>query len=145
MMIVRKKAAFTMIEIMVVLFIIGMMATLGGPRILRFMSMGKETGTTAYLNELKSALALYEMHIGHYPTKQEGELRALVDRPSIQAVAAKWDGPYIDEEKLNDKWGNEIVYNCPPQKHKDIYRYFEVISYGENGEDGGGKELHSGG
>lgn len=144
-MIIRKNEAFTMLEIMVVLFIIGMVATLGGPRILKVFTQGKATATQAYLNEIKGAIAQYNMDIGHYPNKQEGGLRALVERPNRQDIASKWDGPYIEEEKLNDKWGNEIVFNCPPEKYKDIYRYFEVISYGEEGEGGNSKELHSGG
>lgn len=143
MMVTRKSQAFTMLEIMVVLFIIGLLATFGGPQVLKFFAAGKEKATQTYLNELVGALQMYEMHIGHYPKKEEGGLRALVEPPSRPELASKWDGPYISEDKLEDKWGNEFIYNAPPEKHKN-YRYFEVISYGEKGEEGG-RELHAGG
>ncbi len=143
-MMTRNSQAFSMMEIMVVLFIIGLLATFGGPKIMRFFAAGKEKATQTYLNEIVGAVQMYEMHIGHYPKKDEGGLRALVDRPSNQNIAAKWDGPYLEEEKLEDKWGNEFIYNCPPERHRDRYRYFEVISFGETGEEGG-KEFHAGG
>lgn len=143
-MMYKNSQAFTMLEIMVVLFIIGLLATFGGPAVLKFFAAGKEKATQTYLNELVGAVQMYEMHVGHYPKKEEGGLRALVDRPGQQNVAEKWDGPYIQEDKLEDKWGNEFIYNCPPEKYKNKYRYFEVISWGEKGEEGG-KSLHAGG
>lgn len=143
-MVIRKNEAFTMLEIMVVLFIIGLLATFVGPQVMGFFARGNEAATKVYLTQVSAALNQYNMDIGHYPKKQEGGLRALVERPATPAVASKWDGPYIEEDKLYDKWGNEFIYNCPPEKHKD-FRYFEVISYGEKGEEGSGKELHAGG
>lgn len=141
----RKNEAFTMIEIMVVLFIIGLLATFVGPQVKRFFYKGNEAATKVYLNQVSDAISRYYMDIGHYPKKEEGSLRALVERPNRPDVASKWDGPYVEEEKLFDKWGNEFIYNCPPEKHKDVYRYFELISYGETGEEESGKEFHAGG
>ena len=79
----------------------------------------------------------YKMDMGRYPTKREGGIRALIDKPSIKG-AEDWRGPYLErEDDLLDKWGHEIEYNAPPVKYKNKFRYLEIISYGADGQDGG--------
>jgi general secretion pathway protein G len=134
---IKKQNAFSLMEMMVVLFIIGLILSMMGPRIMGMFGKAKVTGTKAILSQLKSSITEYNMDIGHYPRKDEGSLNALIEAPSRPEIAQKWEGPYTKEDFLRDKWDNEIIYNHPPEKHKDKFKNFEIISYGANGEEGG--------
>ena len=136
-MVFRKSSAFTMIEILIVLGIIGFLfAFLLGPQITKMFGKSDVAITKLRMNKIKSALTQYKMDVGHYPTKKEGGLRALLEKPSAPA-GEKWSGPYIDdEEDLEDKWGMELEYSIPPTKSKK-FRIFEIISFGSDGQEGG--------
>jgi len=131
-----RNSGFTMFEILMVLVIIGALITfLWGPLAKRFGESDVYL-TKLKLSKVKNALMEYKMHMGHYPTKKEGGLRALIDKPSIQA-AQDWRGPYVEsEDDLLDKWAHEVEYYAPP-KNKNKFRYFEIISYGADGQEGG--------
>ena len=137
-MVVKKQDAFTMMEIMVVLMIIGFLMAVLGPRIVKFMAEADVRATKMKINKVKEAMNLYKMHLGYYPKNEEGGLKALLEKPAklSPAKAQKWRGPYLeDEEDLEDKWGDPLIYNRPPEKHKN-YRIFEIISEGgESGEE----------
>ena len=130
-----KKDAFTIMEILVVVFIIGLLATLVGPRVVELMTKGKVTATKATLTSIKGALTEYNMDIGHFPSKKYG-LQALVE--DVEGLGVKkWKGPYLSgrEEVPEDGWGFEFVYNKPPEHFKKRYKNFEIISHGSEGED----------
>lgn len=133
----KKQNAFSLMEMMVVLFIIGLILSLMGPQIAKFFGKAKVSGTKAILSQLKSSILEYNMDIGHFPKRDEGGLNALMEAPSRPEIAQKWSGPYTKEDFLRDKWDNDIIYNCPAEKYKDKFKNFEVISYGKNGEEGG--------
>ena len=130
-----RNSGFTMFEILIVLVILGsLVAFLWGP-LTRMFGQSDVYLTKLKLATLKNALTEYKLHVGHYPTKKEGGLRALVDKPQ---GAQDWRGPYVKgEDDLLDKWGHEIEYNCPPVKYKNKFRYLEVISFGRDGMEGG--------
>lgn len=137
-----SRAGFSMVEMMVVLVIIGILATMIGPRVVSFLSRGKQTSTTATMATLKQALQEYYNDIGHFPTKAEGGIKALVQPPKNQAIRKKWDGPYLEgqDEIPEDGWGYEFEYYSPPRQ-KGKYRHFEVVSHGEEGPDGNSDEI----
>ena len=130
MIALRKSNAFTMVEMMVVLFIIGILAALVLPRVMEYMSKGRKTGTEAMMVNVKGALADYSMDLGHIPSSREGGLDALKENTTN---SPKWKGPYFTQD-LDDKWGNPFVYNRPPQITGKKFKYYELISYGEGGE-----------
>lgn len=146
-MIGKKNSAFTMVEILIVLVIIGALFAFVGPRLIRMFGKSDKAVTQLRMNGLKDALLQYKTDVGHYPTKKDGGLRALIESPG-GAAAEKWDGPYVaSEEDLEDKWGRDFEYNIPPVKEKK-FRYFEIISFGADGEEGGkgdNAEIHVGG
>jgi general secretion pathway protein G len=125
----RRSAGFSIMEIMVVLFIIGLILSMVGPRIVKLMSSGNETATKATLTAVKNAALEYQMDMGNLPKTLEHLVKNVDSNP-------KWRGPYMEgqTEVPTDKWGNGLVYNIPPKVFTDKYKSFEVFSYGEKGE-----------
>lgn len=135
---IRQNSAFTMIEIIVVLVIIAGILALVGPRIARQFLQSKEKMTALRINNLKNSLLEYSKDVGHFPTKKEGNLEALVKKPEAKE-AVKWNGPYAKEEELLDASNQDFEYNLPPVKFKDKYKIYEIISTSQEGKeiDGG--------
>lgn len=141
----KRVPGFSLIEVMIAVAIIGIMAATVGPSIVNYLSKGRVSQTKTKLATIKMALQDYQTDVGHFPTKAEGNLQALVKSPKGEKVRKKWDGPYIEGGEVpEDAWGFDFEYNAPPARYKDKYRYFEVISYGETGEETGKDELHVG-
>lgn len=126
----RLHEAFSLIEIMVVVAIIGFLIALVGPRAMKMLGKAEITATKATLSKIKDAIVEYQTDVGHIPKSDEGGLKALLEKPSKESVAKKWKGPYIEEADLEDKWGNEIIYHTPPEVHRDKFKRFEIISQG---------------
>jgi general secretion pathway protein G len=125
-------SAFTLIEIMVVIVILGILATLIMPKILDRPEQARRTATRLQISHFKSALALYKLDVGHYPTAAEGGLNALVTNPG--ATGWKTGGYLQDTDTVpKDPWGNAYVYTCPGQNGRD----FDIVSYGATGQPGG--------
>ena len=137
-MVLKKRNAFTMIEILVVVFIIGLLATLIGPRLVKMITKGEISATKATMAALKSSLVEYRQDMGHFPTKREGDLEALIVSPNTKAAGQYWskDG-YLEgtDEVPLDGWKNDFEYNCPPEVYKKKYKYYEIISEGPEGEN----------
>lgn len=140
----KLQDAFSLMEIMVVVAIIGFLVALVGPRAMNMLGKAKITATKANLSQLKDAIIEYQTDIGHIPKREEGGLQALLEAPNKENIAKKWKGPYIKEDQLEDKWGNEIIYHTPPEVHKKEYKRFELISLGEDEEEGGDNDIHDG-
>ena len=110
---VARSGAFTLIEILLVLVIIGLLAG----SIVAFVipqQEGAEKKTAQMLiNNVKGSLDNYRLNIGHYPTEEEGGLLALVQRPEFEneKLGAKWQGPYVKAgTTFEDPWVNALVY-----------------------------------
>src|SRR4051794_3701743 len=96
------EAGFTLVEILVVITIIGLIMGLVGPRVLSYLSDSKVKAAQIQIQSFSSALDLYYLDNGCYPTSAEG-LRALVQRPDATAT---WNGPYLKGSSVpNDPWG----------------------------------------
>lgn len=124
----RHARAFTLLELMVVMVIIGLLAAYVAPRY--FTQVGKSEAklARAQIDALEKALDQYRADAGHYPTTEQG-LAALTTRPSN---APKWDGPYLKRQVPVDPWGRSYLYKSPGE-HGDI----DLASLGRDGQPGG--------
>lgn len=104
---VEREAGFTLVELLVVLAIIGLIAALAAPRVLRYLGTARVDTTKVQLQNISSALELYYLDSGQYPSQELG-LVALASAPNDGSV---WNGPYLKgETALKDSWGNAFVY-----------------------------------
>jgi general secretion pathway protein G len=122
----RAGAGFTLIEIMVVVFILGLLVTLVAPKIIGRTDEARRTKALADVKGIEEALHLFKLDNGFYPTTDQG-LQALVTRPS-NARNYSPDG-YLDKLPI-DPWGNPYVYFSDGQD-------YIVKSYGADGQEGG--------
>lgn len=123
------QSGFTLIELLVVLAILGLLAIIAVPRVLHYLSAAKSQTAAAQIENLGTALDLYNLDVGHYPTQDEG-LAALVSRPTDVAT---WNGPYVKKHQmLVDPWGHPFHYRYPGQ-HGD----YDLYSLGADNQEGG--------
>ena len=124
-----RQAGFSLLELIVVLVILGMLASLVGPKIIKIFLKGKTEIATIQMADLGHALNVFELECGRYPTTDEG-LQALVENPG---GLRGWDGPYLDQNYVpRDPWDNEYQYRCPGE-HGD----YDLWSHGGDGAPGG--------
>ncbi|MGO8678093.1 MAG: type II secretion system major pseudopilin GspG [Limisphaerales bacterium] len=126
----RRLAAFTLIEIMVVVVILGILAATLIPQFIGTTHDAKVSAAKAHVAELESALERFYIHMDRYPTMDEG-LKVLVEPP--MGDDKKWRGPYIRELR-HDPWGNPYQYRIPGVRHPAS---FDLWSRGADGVDGG--------
>jgi general secretion pathway protein G len=101
------EGGFTLVELLVVLAIIGLIAALVAPQVLRYLGSARVETTQAQLKNIGSALELYYLDSGNYPSSDVG-LNALVSAPNDGSV---WNGPYLKTvAALQDAWGNKFAY-----------------------------------
>jgi general secretion pathway protein G len=125
-----RQRGFTLIEMLVVITIIGLIMALVGPRVLNYLSESRVKAARIQVQSFTSALDLFYLDAGRYPSSSEG-LEALVH--PIGGLAA-WNGPYLKGGTVpNDPWGNRYVYKVPGE-HGAAY---EVRSLGSDGQEGG--------
>lgn len=122
---------FTLLELLVVIVIIGLLASYVGPKY--FAQIGKSEVTVAksQIVGFEKALDTYRLDMGRYPSIEEG-LAALLTRPSDNA--SKWNGPYLKKIPL-DPWGHPYQYRNPGSQGG-----IDIISYGKDGQPGGSDE-----
>ena len=123
-----NKDGFTLIELMIVVVILGLLATIVMPRILDRPEQARRMKAKVDIRNIESTLALFKTDTGRFPTTSEG-LNVLVTDPGIKGYNK--DG-YLDKVPL-DPWGNRYIYLSPGVHSKD----YDLESYGKDGEDGG--------
>ncbi len=131
--VVDNRRGFTLIELMVVIVILGILAGLIVPRIMSRPEQAKRLKARMQIESIATALKLYKLDNGAYPTTEQG-LQALVEAPSSGNAPKNWrKGGYLEKGKVPaDPWGNDFVYLCP-----GIHDDFDIISYGADGASGG--------
>ncbi len=124
----RKEQGFTLIELLIVMVILGLLAALVGPRMFGKVGKSRQKAAYAQISLFETALDIYRLDIGKYPTTEEG-LQALRVKPDD---VEKWDGPYLPKDVPLDPWGNSYAYESPGE-HGD----YDIISLGADGDPGG--------
>ena len=126
---IKKGAGFTLIEILVVIVIIGILASVVVPRIMDNPDKARTAKAKNDIRALESALDIYRLDNFVYPTTDQG-LESLVSLPTASPEPANWkQGGYI--KKLNsDPWGNDYLYD---NDNGNI----EIYTYGADGSEGG--------
>lgn len=122
-------AGFTLLELLVVLGILALLATVAGPQVLRYMGRAKTETARAQISSIATALELYSLDNGAFPSQQAG-LQSLVRAP---AAAPQWRGPYLKRaDGLTDPWGRPYHYRHPGRNAAA-----EVFSLGRDNAPGG--------
>ncbi len=133
-----RSTGFTLLEILVVLVILGLMASLVGPQVFKQLSGSKTKAAALQIEELSSALDLYRLEVGKYPTSEQG-LDALISKPRN---VENWNGPYLKKKVIRqDPWGNDFHYRAPGQNGE-----FDLWSLGADNREGGegeDQDVHS--
>jgi general secretion pathway protein G len=123
------EQGFTLVEMLVVIAIIGLIMGLIGPRVLNYLSESKVKAAKIQMQSFSSALDLFNLDAGRYPSTSEG-LDALVHR--TPGVAA-WNGPYLKGGAVpKDPWNNPYIYRAPGERSA-----YDIISLGADGQEGG--------
>lgn len=127
----KRTAGFTMIELMAMLIIIGLLATLVATRVVSKIDEAKVTTTKVNLKTLHTAVNQFYMDVGRYPAEEEG-LLVLIEEPGD---VEGWEpGGYLETTGLPvDSWKREFIYQLFPEGGGQ----FVIISYGADGEEGG--------
>jgi general secretion pathway protein G len=125
----QGEQGFTLVEMLVVIAIIGLIMGLIGPRVLNYLSESKVKAAKIQMQSFSSALDLFNLDAGRYPSTAEG-LTALVRR--TPGVAA-WNGPYLKGGNVpNDPWNNPYIYRAPGE-----HGAYDIVSLGSDGQEGG--------
>lgn len=125
----QSEEGFTLVEMLVVITIIGLIMGLIGPRVLNYLSESKVKAARIQLQSFASALDLFYLDVGRFPSTSEG-LTVLVRRAP---GAGAWNGPYLKGGNLpDDPWNHPYVYRAPGE-----HGAYDIMSYGADGQEGG--------
>ena len=125
-------AGFTLLELLVVLGILALLATVGYPQVLRYLGVARTETAKAQISAIATSLELYALDNGGFPPQQVG-LNALVQPP---AGARRWRGPYLKKaEGLIDPWGHPYQFRVPGKNSP-----FELVTLGRDNAPGGDGE-----
>jgi general secretion pathway protein G len=123
------QAGFTLVELLVVLVILVLLASLVAPRVIGYLGSSRTKATKVQIESLSTALELYKIENGRYPSTSEG-LKALVQAPP---GATNWNGPYLTKKDLpSDPWGRPYAYRSPGE-----HGAFDIVSLGADNQPGG--------
>ncbi len=121
-----RLRGFTLLELLVVLAILGLIATFAAPQVLKWLSGAKSDSARIQIEAVSSAIDLYRLEVGSYPP----DLEALVTKPS---GADRWDGPYLKRRTVpKDPWGRDYIYRNPGENGP-----YDLYSLGADGQEGG--------
>jgi general secretion pathway protein G len=126
------RRGFTLVELLVVLVLLGLLAGLVGPQVMKHVGASKTKAAYLQIEELAAALEAYRLDMDAYPSEADG-LAALVQRPP---AADRWTGPYLRKPVLPmDPWGRPYRYRQPGQ-----HGAFDVWTLGADDAEGGAGE-----
>jgi general secretion pathway protein G len=125
------RRGFTLIELMVVVVILGILATMVVPKVMSKPEQARRTKAKVDIRSIQTALNMFKADTGRFPTTAEG-LQALATNPGVKGYAS--DG-YL-EHVPTDPWGNKYIYISPGVHSKD----YDLKSCGKDGEDGGSED-----
>ncbi|MBI5194960.1 MAG: type II secretion system major pseudopilin GspG [Nitrospirae bacterium] len=126
---------FTLIEIMIVIFILSILAAIIAPKLIGRTDDARVAEARIQIKNFETALKLFKMDNGFYPSTEQG-LTALITKPETGQIPMNYkEGGYLEKKKLPlDSWGNPYVYISPGTQGD-----YDIISYGADGASGGEK------
>jgi len=127
-----NRRGFTLIEILVVIVVIAILASLVAPNIFQNVGAAKEATTRSQIEMLGAALDAYRLDNGKYPPTTSG-LEALNTKPSDESTS-NWRGPYLRKAVPLDPWRHPYIYKAPGEANP---RGYDLLSYGADGQPGG--------
>ncbi|MFM9862889.1 MAG: type II secretion system major pseudopilin GspG [Micropepsaceae bacterium] len=128
----QLERGYSLLELLVVLAILGLIIAIAAPRLIGYFEASKAKTAKIQISNLATAMDLYYLSNGGYPTEEQG-LKALVERPE---TATAWDGPYLNKaDGIIDPWGRPYVYKQP-----GVHGKFDISSLGADGKEGGTSE-----
>lgn len=129
----NNKKGFTLLEIIVVVFILGLLAAIVAPKIIGRTDDARIADAKIQIRNFETALKLYKLDNGFYPETSQG-LRALVEQPTTGRIPQKYrQGGYLEKTTVpDDPWGNPYLYLCP-----GLHGDFDIVSFGADGKEGG--------
>lgn len=126
---IKKQDGYTLMELLVVLLILGLIAGIAAPQVMKYLGRAKSGTANLQMEAIVAALDFYKMDAGSYPTNEQG-LMALHAKPEGDI---NWFGPYVSKKSnILDPWGAEYIYRYPGE-HGD----FDVYSFGADDTEGG--------
>lgn len=128
-----RERGFTLIELIVVIVVIGVLASLVAPNVFRHVGAAKDATARSQIEMLGAALDAYRLDNGRYPTTEQA-LAALWTAPTSDPRPTNWRGPYLRKAVPLDPWNRPYVYRSPGEQSRSGY---DLLSYGEDGEPGG--------
>lgn len=131
---IADNKGFTLLELMIVIVILGILATFLVPKIMEKPDEARVVKAKSDIKTLELALKMYKLDNGMYPTTEQG-LKALIKKPDIPPIPKNWrEGGYLDTSTVPvDPWGNPYIYRSPGDEGRD----YEIISLGADGKEGG--------
>jgi general secretion pathway protein G len=124
-----SEAGFTLVEMLVVIAIIGLIMGLIGPRVLNYLSESKVKAAKIQIQSFGSALDLFYLDAGRFPSTSEGLAALVRQTPGVAA----WNGPYLKGGTVpNDPWNHGYVYRSPGERGP-----YDIVSFGSDGQEGG--------
>jgi general secretion pathway protein G len=131
----RPRSGFTLIEILVVIAVISILASLVSPMVFRNVGDARMSTAEAQIEILSLALDAFRLDVGRYPTTEEGlhVLRDIAPQDSLPG----WRGPYLRREVPLDPWDRPYVYVSPGNANPDLY---DLLTLGRDGDAGGDGE-----
>ena len=130
----HRRRAFTLIELLLVLVILGVLAGIVVPRFGGQTERARETAAQSQIATFGTALDAYEIDMGNYPKGKNG-LQELVVAPRNSST---WKGPYLKSDIPNDPWNNAYVYEAPGKNNPSSY---DLMSMGKDGRVGGDDDI----
>ncbi len=129
----KNNKGFTLLEIIVVVFILSLLAAIVAPKIMGRTDDARRKAAQVQIKNFETALKLYKLDNGFYPTTEQG-LSALVEKPLSGQMPPKYrEGGYLEQKKVPlDPWSNPYIYISP-----GVQGDFDIISYGADGKEGG--------
>jgi len=123
------ESGFTLLELLVVLAIMGMLAAIIAPQVIRYLGTSRTQTAKVQIQYVMQGLELFRIDVGRYPSQQEGLVALVNPTPT----APNWNGPYLKKESaIRDPWGNPYLYQIPGQ-HGEV----DVYSLGQDKAPGG--------
>jgi general secretion pathway protein G len=129
----KNNKGFTLLEIIVVVFILSLLVAIVAPKIIGRTDDARIAEAKVQIKNFETALKLFKLDNGFYPATEQG-LYSLIEKPTTGQIPQKYrEGGYLEQKKIPlDPWSNPYIYISP-----GIYGDFDIFSYGADGKEGG--------